>query len=126
MARPQIQHEVAAILIVSRAFQLPRDSQPTVLVLDGHATVGSITREVDRRIRGKQEAATPESGKPDDRLNTAIKDRFGSLAAMQKELTKAAESVFGSGWAWLIVDNDGKLQITSTPNQDNPLMKGIV
>jgi Fe-Mn family superoxide dismutase len=45
---------------------------------------------------------------------------------MEQQFNQAAASRFGSGWAWLIVKADGKLAITSTPNQDNPLMTGVV
>ena len=58
---------------------------------------------------------------PKGKLLKAIKKQFGSYAAMQKVFEEAATKRFGSGWAWLVV-NDGKLQIGSTPNQDNPLM----
>jgi Fe-Mn family superoxide dismutase len=54
-------------------------------------------------------------------LADAINSTFGSLDKLKEEFNKAAVSRFGSGWAWLIV-HDGKLIITSTPNQDNPLM----
>lgn len=58
-------------------------------------------------------------------LAGAIDAAFGSLARLKQEFTDAAMKRFGSGWAWLVV-RDGKLGIVSTPNQDNPLMKGIV
>lgn len=65
----------------------------------------------------------PASGqKPDEFLANAINEDFGSFDAFQAELNKAAATRFGSGWAWLIVNADKKLQITSTPNQDNTLM----
>lgn len=60
-------------------------------------------------------------GEPTGDLAEMIKNTFGSLEQMKDELNKAALGQFGSGWAWLIVQN-GKLKITSTPNQDNPLM----
>jgi superoxide dismutase, Fe-Mn family len=60
-------------------------------------------------------------GDPIGDLAEKIKSTFGSLEQMKDELNKAALGQFGSGWAWLIVQ-DGKLKITSTPNQDNPLM----
>jgi Fe-Mn family superoxide dismutase len=60
-------------------------------------------------------------GFPTGDLADAINSAFGSLDKLKEEFNKAAVSRFGSGWAWLIV-HDGKLIITSTPNQDNPLM----
>lgn len=61
-------------------------------------------------------------GKPTDTLATAIDSDFGSFDEFKTMFSDAAERQFGSGWAWLVVDRTGKLQITSTPNQDNPLM----
>lgn len=51
---------------------------------------------------------------------------FGSVAAFKESFSRAAATRFGSGWAWLILRPNGKLAVTSTPNQDNPLMKGLV
>lgn len=53
----------------------------------------------------------------------AIESKFGSLDAFKQEFADAAAGRFGSGWAWLVVNN-GELEITSTPNQENPLMEG--
>ena len=61
-------------------------------------------------------------GQPKDTLATVIDRDFGSFETFKTQFTDAAEKQFGSGWAWLIVDKSGKLQVTSTPNQDNPLM----
>ncbi len=66
-----------------------------------------------------------KSGKPSEMLAAAIKSTFTSEEAFKKAFGEAATKRFGSGWAWLIV-KDGKLKVTSTPNQDNPAMKGIV
>ena len=60
-------------------------------------------------------------GKPEGKLAEAIDKEFGSLDALKEKFNAAGAGRFGSGWAWLIVNN-GKLSITSTPNQDNPLM----
>jgi len=65
---------------------------------------------------------TPKSsGQPVGELAKAIEGTFGSFSAFQEQFTQAALGRFGSGWAWLIW-KDGQLRITSTPNQDNPLM----
>jgi Fe-Mn family superoxide dismutase len=58
-------------------------------------------------------------------LKTAIEETFGSVDAMKEKFNAAAAGRFGSGWAWLVVTPEGKLVISSTPNQDNPLMTGI-
>lgn len=60
-------------------------------------------------------------GEPTGALNEAIVATFGSFAAFKEQFASAGATRFGSGWAWLIV-HDNKLVITSTPNQDNPLM----
>jgi superoxide dismutase, Fe-Mn family len=62
-------------------------------------------------------------GEPTSPLADAIKKAFGSFADFKTKFADAATKRFGSGWAWLIVDSSGNLAITSTPNQDNPLMK---
>ncbi len=59
-------------------------------------------------------------------LKTALMSTFNSKEAFEKAFAAAAKSRFGSGWAWLSVDQDKNLFISSTPNQDNPLMKQIV
>lgn len=60
-------------------------------------------------------------GNPSGELATAIDEAFGSFEGFKDTFTKAAVTRFGSGWAWLCVSN-GKLEVCSTPNQDNPLM----
>lgn len=66
---------------------------------------------------------TPEKNThPSEKLEKAITESFGSLDALKEKLSKAGAERFGSGWAWLIVTPDKKLAVTSSPNQDNPLM----
>ncbi|PWW26571.1 Fe-Mn family superoxide dismutase [Cytobacillus oceanisediminis] len=62
-------------------------------------------------------------GEPTGELADAINSKFGSYDSFKEEFAKAATTRFGSGWAWLVVNN-GQLEVTSTPNQDSPLMEG--
>ena len=63
-------------------------------------------------------------GEPTGELAEAITSAFGSFEAFKTEFSNAAATRFGSGWAWLCV-KDGKLEVCSSPNQDNPLMPGV-
>ena len=67
----------------------------------------------------------PDAGEMSSELSAAIDSAFGSFDAFKDAFSKAAATQFGSGWAWLCVHNDGELEVCSTPNQDNPLMKDI-
>jgi Fe-Mn family superoxide dismutase len=67
--------------------------------------------------------AANKGGEPAGRLADAIKSAFGDFSKFKEQFAAAGASRFGSGWAWLVNDG-GKLSITSTPNQDNPLMDG--
>jgi superoxide dismutase, Fe-Mn family len=64
-----------------------------------------------------------KGGEPSGKLADAIKSAFGDFAKFKEQFAAAGVGRFGSGWAWLVNDG-GKLSITSTPNQDNPLMDG--
>jgi superoxide dismutase, Fe-Mn family len=61
-------------------------------------------------------------GQPSGKLAEAIERDFGGLDKLKEEFNTKGAGQFGSGWAWLIADESGKLKVTSTPNQDNPLM----
>lgn len=63
----------------------------------------------------------PGGSAPSGKISDGINGGFGSMEKFKEEFTKAAMARFGSGWAWLVMDN-GKLKIGSTPNQDNPMM----
>jgi Fe-Mn family superoxide dismutase len=65
-----------------------------------------------------------KGGAPTGALAAAIDKAFGNFEAFKAEFTKAATTRFGSGWAWLVKKPGGALAVTSTPNQDNPLMDG--
>lgn len=64
-------------------------------------------------------------GEPSGELGSAIDATFGSLDSFKEAFAKAGATRFGSGWAWLVRQADGSLAVTSTPNQDSPLMNGV-
>lgn len=64
-------------------------------------------------------------GTPSGELANAINDAFGSFDGFKEKFSAAAGTRFGSGWAWLCVHKGGKVEVCSTPNQDNPIMPGV-
>lgn len=104
----------SAIELMESIDELPEDIQTAVRNNGGGHVNHSLFWEI----------MTPESTEPSGALADAIDEAFGSLDGFKEEFKKAATGRFGSGWAWLIVDSDGKLSIESTPNQDNPYMEG--
>lgn len=70
------------------------------------------------------ELMTPEKTEPSAALAADLEAIFGSFEDFKAAFTTAATSRFGSGWAWLVVNNDGKLEVTSTANQDTPISEG--
>ncbi len=71
------------------------------------------------------ENLSPEKSEPSARLLSHIVKNFKSFEGFKEAFYKAAKTRFGSGWAWLVLTDDRKLKITSTPNQDNPLMDDV-
>jgi Fe-Mn family superoxide dismutase len=72
-----------------------------------------------------ERSGTGKNTQPAADLEKAIMDTFGSMDALKEKINTAAATRFGSGWAWLSVDKNNKLVVSSTPNQDNPLMAGV-
>lgn len=73
------------------------------------------------------EVMAPDGGgEPGGDLAAAMDAQLGGFDQFREAFSSAAATRFGSGWAWLIVKDDGELAVTSTPNQDNPLMRGLV
>jgi len=72
------------------------------------------------------EVMSPDGGgKPEGELAKAIDTAYGSFEAFKEEFSNAAAGQFGSGWAWLCVHSGGKVEVCSTPNQDNPIMPEV-
>ena len=72
------------------------------------------------------ESLSPNAGgSPEGELSSAIDQTFGSFEGFKDAFSQSALTRFGSGWAWLVKQNDGTLAITSTPNQDSPWMQGV-
>ena len=151
---PPLPYDYAALEphIDTQTMQLHHDKHHQTYVtnlnnaLQGHEFANLPVEEVLRRINEVPEAArtavrnnagghanhsmywvimTPGgSSAPTGELAQAIDSAFGSFDQFKTQFTDAATKRFGSGWAWLVLDQSGKLQITSTANQDSPLMEG--
>lgn len=65
-------------------------------------------------------------GEPGEHLADALQSAFSDFAKFKEEFSKAAANLFGSGWAWLVKDSSGVLKVTTTPNQDSPLIQGLI
>lgn len=72
------------------------------------------------------EVMSPKGGgEPSGELESAINSAYGNFADFKAKFSEAAKTQFGSGWAWLCVHDGGKVEVCSTPNQDNPLMPEV-
>lgn len=103
----------------------PNENKPLEELI---ASAGSISPAVRNNGGGHwnhtffwESLAANAGGSPSGKLAEAINSAFGSLDGLKEKMNNAGMTRFGSGWAWLIV-KDGKLEVSSTPNQDNPLM----
>ncbi len=112
--------------------------------LEGHPLAGQKLRDILAALSPSDTALVNNGGghanhslfwqilapggqqQPAGELAQAVQAAFGSADALRTQLGEAAMKVFGSGWAWLSLDADNKLFISSTRNQENPLMKGVV
>jgi len=119
-------HHTAYIKAVNEAIVAENIKDNTVDQLLGH--ISKYSAKVRNNAGGAWnlnffwESLTPKTEAPSAKLLALIERDFGSLADFKTKFAAAATGRFGSGWAWLIVDPAGKLKITSTANQDNPLM----
>ena len=96
------------------------------------ADIGSLPQAVQGPVRNNGgghanhalfwTVLSPEGGKPTGKVAQAIEDDLGGYEKFKDAFTKAAQTRFGSGWAWLTVGKDGKLLVESSANQDSPLM----
>jgi Fe-Mn family superoxide dismutase len=120
-------HHQAYVDNLNKAIAGTENESKTLEQLVDHA--GSISAAVRNNGGGHwnhsffwESLAPNAGGAPTGKLADAINEAFGSFDAFKEKFAAAGMTRFGSGWAWLIKDKDGKLAISSTPNQDNPLM----
>jgi Fe-Mn family superoxide dismutase len=100
--------------LIKNLDQVPEDKRTAVRNNGG----GHVNHTMFWEIMG------PGGGAPSGDLAAAIDRDLGGLDALKDAVNKAGAGRFGSGWAWVVSDASGKLSVTSTPNQDNPLMDG--
>jgi Fe-Mn family superoxide dismutase len=105
--------KMSPVELIQNLDQVPEDKRMAVRNNGG----GHVNHTMFWEIMG------PNGGQPSGALQAAIERDFGSLDALKDAVNKAGAGRFGSGWAWVVL-KDGKLSVTSTPNQDNPLMDG--
>ena len=108
-------HNRSAEDLIKNLHALPEDIRTPVRNNGGGFINHNLFWEIMRPGGAKQ---------PGGALAKEIDSAFGSFDALKEAVTKAATTRFGSGWGWLVVDSSGKLAVTSTANQDNPLTDG--
>ncbi|MCY7243022.1 superoxide dismutase SodA [Streptococcus infantarius] len=101
-------------VILAELDKIPADIRQAVINNGGGALNHSLFWEL----------LSPEKQEPTADVLAAIEEAFGSFENFKTAFTQAATTRFGSGWAWLVVNKDGKLEVTSTANQDTPLSEG--
>lgn len=101
-------------VILAELDKIPADIRQAVINNGGGALNHSLFWEL----------LSPEKQEPTANVLAAIEEAFGSFEDFKTAFTQAATTRFGSGWAWLVVNKDGKLEVTSTANQDTPLSEG--
>lgn len=109
---PEIGEDLEALL--ANVDAIPADIRQAVINNGG----GHLNHALFWELLSKEESTiSPE-------LASDIDTTFGSFDAFKEEFTAAATTRFGSGWAWLVLNTEGKLEVISTPNQDSPIMQG--
>lgn len=101
-------------VILAELDKIPADIRQAVINNGGGALNHSLFWEL----------LSPEKQEPTADVLAAIEEAFGSFEDFKTAFTQAATTRFGSGWAWLVVNKDGKLEVISTANQDNPISEG--
>ncbi len=101
--------------LIQNLSKVPEDKRAAVRNNGG----GHVNHTMFWEIMGPNGGGTPTGA-----IAQAISDAFGGFDALKEAVNKAGATRFGSGWAWVVADASGKLAVTSTPNQDNPLMDG--
>jgi len=94
---------------------IPEDKRQAVINMGGGHANHSLFWEI----------LSPESGEPSGQLSEEINKKFGSFEEFKEQFTTAATKVFGSGWAWLVLNNS-QLEILGMPNQDSPIMDNLI
>ncbi|MGQ0627886.1 MAG: superoxide dismutase [Phycisphaerales bacterium] len=108
--------ELPAEVVIAKLSELPDDKRMTVRNNAG----GHVNHSLFWKVMAP--AGQGGGGEPTGELAETINTTFGSFQAFKDQFTQAAQTRFGSGWAWLVVGAFNKLKVCSTPNQDNPLM----